>query len=256
MATARVLVLGHSGTEGYGLGSRTAAWPELVRQHLEGEGTACELAASPLFPVGSRAVSYAIKQVERFQPDVVVVSLNAYPCSIAMVSAKVRRLFGNRAHGWFTRLERAFTRAVNPNAGTARRRMNRSARRLAHLVMGAEPIASVEEVASVYLAILKELARREGAQVVALNEVPFSRSIRSDSPGAYHAAMELQRRMEPAIREHRFVSVTPDGFEGGGPSEFWMLDGIHLSAAGNRAYAMSVVVALRSALSGDGDVPM
>lgn len=249
MAGPKVLVLGHSGTEGYGLAGRTAAWPGLVEERLLALGTPCDVVAVPLFPVGPRAVSYAVRQVELHEPDIVVLSLNAYPCSIAMVSARVRRLFGNKAHRFFTRVERQFRRAANPNSGPVSKRIHRSGRGIAHLLIGPETIATVGEVVDVYSEILRELARREGIQVVALREVPFSPAIRQESPSAYQTALELQRRLDPVIKEHRFETVVPDGFEDGGAEDLWMPDGIHLSAAGNAAYAASLARTLREVVS-------
>lgn len=254
MEAPRVLVLGHSGTEGFGLEGRANAWPGLVEQQLRAMGTGCTVVAVPLFPVGSGAVSYAAGQIERHQPDIVILSVNAYPCAIAVVSARVRRRMGNRAHRLFTRFEKTVRKASNANAGPVRRRLHRSGRRIAHALIGREPLATVDEVAGAYSEILRDLARQEGIQVLALYEAPFSAATRRELPNAYGTALELQRRLAPVIAEHRFVPLTPDGFENGGPAEFWMPDGVHLSAAGNQSYAASVTRALKAAL-GVGELP-
>ncbi len=242
----RILVVGHSGTEGYGLDGRRQAWPGLLEDLLRDRELDCELVAVPLFPVGNKAISYAMGQVERHQPDIVILSLNAYPCAVSMVSARVQRKFGNRAHGAFLRLERRFERATTGPSGSSRERVNSLGRRLTRKVLGAEPIASLDEVAGVYAGIMKRLAQSEGVQVLALQEVPFSRRLRGRTPQAAVIARELHRRLEPIIHEHRFDLVRPEGFDSELADTGWLADGIHLSAEGNVAYAATIASAILS----------
>ena len=252
MGERRVLVLGHSGTEGFGLDSRSSAWPERLERRLIEGGVAARVIGVPLFPVGSRAVDYVLGKVEQIDPEVVVLSLNAYPCAVPVVSARIRRRLGNRAHKAFVRMERRLSRAAGGEAGTVRDRTHSAVRRMAHAVVGSEPLASLGEVAEVYTTIMRQLARREGFQLIALSEAPFSRKVRREFHRSFSMAMELQRRLEPVIREHHFVTVVPAGFDDGGPDDYWTSDGVHLSAAGNLAYADSLFEPVRDALAAGG----
>lgn len=253
MSERCVLVLGHSGTEGFGLDSRNLAWPGLLEEHLAASGLSANVVAVPLFPVGARAVEYAMRKVEQYAPETVILSLNAYPCAVPVVSARVRRRLGNRAHGTFVRLEERMNRFARGGSGTMRKTAHSSLRKAAHRVVGAEPLATLGEVAEVYSSIMWALARREGIQLIALSEAPFSRKVRGEFPRSFSVAEELQNRLEPTVREHRFLNVSPKGFEGGGPDEFWMTDGVHLSTAGNLAYAESLFEPVRRALGATAD---
>ena len=79
----RCLVLGHSGTAGFGLTSVDQTWPALLAPILaDSGGEEWPVSAAPLFPVGDRAIEYALARTADIQPDLVVLSLNAFPCVV------------------------------------------------------------------------------------------------------------------------------------------------------------------------------
>jgi len=235
----RILVLGHSGTSGYAIGGPGKAWPALLNERLTAAGRDLDMVVAPLFAVGSRAVDYALGRVEKEQPDVLVLSLNAYPCTIPVVSARIRRLFGERVHRWYSRVERRANKRSGNRPGIEGR-LNRLARAVGRRVIGAEPLASVEEVAGVYEAILNGVVRcREGTGVVVLAEARFSPDVQSREKRLVADVDHLQARVRGVVESHRirWIDMEEAFTDQGDRATFWMPDGVHLSAQGNERYA-------------------
>ena len=240
------VVLGHSGTAGLGLESVAKTWPVLFEHHLNGAAIAdWAVSAVPLFPVGSRAIDYALARVEQVQPDLVVLSLNAYPCVVPVVSASIRHRFGKRAERLYGRVERKLDKrgAVSRGSGAA---TNRVAQRWARRLLGTRTLTSVDEVGRVYAEILRGLARLEGVQVAVLAEATFGESIRQRVPRLAEHVTKLQGLVRPTAYDHRFLwcdatqRLIPDGGD-----RYWQTDDVHLSARGNARYAEMLAASLR-----------
>ena len=245
----RCLVLGHSGTAGFGLSSLAETWPVLFEKRLAAHGPGqWGVSSVPLHPVGSRAADYALSRVEASRPDLVVLSLNAYPCVVPVVSASVRQRFGRRAERLYNRTERVFER-VSSRRGPGASAVNRVGRGLGRRLLGARPLATVDEVGNVYREILRRLASSEGVQVVVLAEAMFGEGVRNRVPSIEREATRLQGMVRPVAEEHRFLWcdatewLAPDG-----GSSFWQSDDVHLSARGNTRYAEMLEASLQGRL--------
>lgn len=238
----RCVVLGHSGTAGFGLDSQSHTWPALLQERLNASGGGWEVTSVPLHPAGPRAVDYAVSRVEAASPDLVILSLNAYPCAVSLVSASVRHRFGARAERIYVRAESRVTRGrvsqprpVAPDDGFARRWARR--------ILGARTITSPAEVGGVYDGILRRLAQFEGIQVAVLAEALFSDSVRARVPEVERRVREMQAIVRPVADERRFLWcdaatwLIPD-------KGYWHSDGIHLSALGNERYAQMLAESL------------
>lgn len=232
----RVLVLGHSGTASYGEVEARDTWPALIARASEASGALLDVRAVTLFPAGPRAVEFAARAVERSQPDIVILSVNAFPCAVPVTVQRVRFL-GRRAQRWY----RAIERAVLAHAGA---RASGAARRLARRVVGAEPLASVEEVSRVYTAILRDLAAREQLTVVAICEASFATSIRRRFPAVLTRVAQLHAAVRPVAAKHHVLWLDADVLAAADRDALFYHDGVHLSLEGNRQYAALLVEAL------------
>ena len=243
------LVLGHSGTAGFGLDSVAETWPALFERYLNhSNDTVWTVSAVPLFPVGNRAIDYALARVAEGLPDLVVLSLNAYPCVVPVVSANVRHRFGKRAERVYSRLERRLEKRADASHGPPAK-TNQLAQRWARRVFGTRTMASVDEVGRVYAEILRGLARLEGVQVAVLAEAMFGESVRQRAPNLVGQVTELQRLVRPTAEDHRFLWCDATGWlspDGGVP--YWHVDDVHLSARGNARYAEMLAASLAPSL--------
>lgn len=246
-------MLGHSGTAGFGPQSSAQTWPALFEHILNRLGDAeWTVSAVPLFPVGTRAVDYALARVEEGKPDLVILSLNAYPCVVPVVSASVRHRFGKRVERYYSRIERTIEQRLgDPNGGPGATRTfgQRWARRL----LGTRPMATVEEVGRVYSEVLRRLARLEGVQVAVLAEGLFGEGVRRRVPSLGQQVEKLQGVVRPTADDHRFLWcdaapwLAPDGGD-----SYWNADDVHLSARGNARYAEMLASSLRYQLPAHG----
>lgn len=250
----RCLVLGHSGTAGFGLQSPAQTWPAVLGNLLTGSGDeAWIVSAIPLFPVGDRAVDYAIRRVQEIEPDMVVLPLNAYPCAVPVVSASVRHRFGTRAERLYMRLERAVEQGLGKRDGGKGAALRTVGQRWARLVLGTQAMTTVEEVGRVYREILRRLARLEGVQVVVLAEAPFGDSVRRRSRGLSGMVRELHGLVRHTAEDHRFLWCDAGQWlvQDSGDS-YWNPDDVHLSERGNARYGEMLAASLRSRL-GSGE---
>lgn len=240
----RCLVLGHSGTAGFGLTSVDQTWPALLARILaDSGGEEWPVSAAPLFPMGDRAIEYALARTADIQPDLVVLSLNAFPCVVPVVAASVRHRFGRRAERLYTRVERRLE--ARARSREDEETTNRSAQRWARRLLGTRTMTDVEEVGRVYSEILRGLARLEGIQVAVLAEALFRENIRRRVHGLTENVDRLRALVRPTAERHRFLWcdatewLAPDGGE-----PHWHRDGVHLSARGNARYAEMLAVCL------------
>lgn len=239
----RYLVIGDSITNP-GLSADERPWSALLPPLLEARGvTPVDLEAFLFWPVGQRSAAYALKRADDYQPDVVLVVLNAYPCVVKLVSERVRRLFGAKAHRWFTRAEHTLQARAAARPGRAGR-TTRLAKRAARRTIGATGVASASEVSRVYCEVLHGLARLEGVAVYVLGAARFGSTIREANPGIEKDINSFQAPMRRAAAEHRmpFIDLEPVIRPEGDAA--WMPDHVHLSPLGNRIYAATIAAAV------------
>lgn len=233
----RICVLGTSSSAGTGL-PREVAWPWLGAAELAIERSQqVEMEHVTLFPVGLRAVPFAMARVEELDPDLVVFAFGSYPCAIATVGQRIKRRYGRRAFDAYHRLELRLT-ARPGNTVANPTRMNRWGRWLVRHVIGAETINSVDDVAGILADVLHQLSRREGTHVLVFSEPDWPGALERDSKDANNVLRELRRRMQAVAREHRFPYVDcTAAFDVPDRDALYLTDAVHKSIAGHRIQA-------------------
>lgn len=244
----RILVLGTSSSAGTGLADASRAWPYLVRDELAAaRREPVEAEHVIVFPVGDRAVSRAMAAVDRVQPDLLIYSYGAYPCAVATVGARVRRKYGARVHGYFRRIELAFEKwTASPTGSEAR--INRWGRWLARRVIGADPIATYEEVRDIHVELLRTLSRREGLDVIVFGEPSMGRAIARDNPGANPMLARMRDEVNATARAHHFLVADCTATFDAHPDRdrLFHSDGVHKTVLGHELQAAAVSAALAS----------
>lgn len=243
----KVVVLGNSATAGDGLEDRSLAWPFVSGRVLQQAlGVPLEIDNVTVFAKGPRAAGYALSKVEAANPDIVIVSLGAYLCSVRVVAEQVRHLFGDRAARQYLRLERRFDRKT-ATGSAAGMKANRAARSLIHRIIGARPTATVDEVVAVWEEVLHRLARIEGTQTIVFTDPRWPAQVAAANKGAQSAQDELFRRVKLIADSHRFPwSAAEDAFALAPDRDaLYLHDGVHKSIEGHRVQAQALLEVLR-----------
>ena len=196
-----------------------------------------EVTASRLAPYGPRAVGYATRRVAEVAPDVVLVSVSAFACTVGLVYARVGERFGDRAQRMYQSLEGRYSGLIAPHVDGPS--PDAFLRTVARKVIGTSTLAPVEEVGGAYGRILHELAQDERLQVIVIGESFFSRNLQHTNPGMSAKIEQLRAIVRPAAETHRFPWVDVEAaFQAGGNREqFFLRDGVHNSAAGHQSVA-------------------
>jgi hypothetical protein len=246
----RVLIIGSSSSAGTGLPDRSLAWPWLVQQDLGAQlGEPVELVHQVIFPVGSRAVPMAMAALEDADPDVVIHSFGFFSASVTTVSERVRRRYGPRATRLYRRVVERHEAKTGHDQGGRPARRNRAGRWLARKVIGADAIATFDEVMGNLTGVQHGLAQREGLVVISMCEPALSGILSRDHPKA-HAIFERGRvEMAQVARSHHFVvGDCASGYDRHPHRDsLFLSDGLHKNAEGQRIQADAVLAALRSA---------
>lgn len=242
----RIVVLGNSASAGTGLADLSHAWTSLTRAALEERtGPPVELTHVTVMANGPRAVDYAMSKVESSNPDLVILVIGTYLCSVALVSEQVRHRFGNRAHAWYKKFERRFDSRTRPGGGPPGR-TNSFARRLARRVIGARPLATIEQVASTFEDLMRRLAAREGMHVIVFAEPSWPKWIDKENRGAIKAWQTVVDRANAAAGRHHFpwAETNPTYATAPDRDALYQPDGVHKTIEGHRYQADALLPVL------------
>jgi hypothetical protein len=243
----KLLVIGSSDTGGSTLPDPSQAWPFLVAAEIEPIiGEPLDVTDLPLVPAGPKAVPRVEAALAKAEPDIVVFAFGGYHFLVGTVGLRVRRRYGERAYRLFRRLELRFE-GMTADAHGGRARLNRAGRRLARIVIGAEPLATEEEVTSIELEIMRQLSQREGTIVVIMYAPPLADGVDRENKGANRRLAVHRDFMNAAARRHHFlIADCIPGFAAAATSPLRHSDGVHKNAAGHRIQADAIMAALLS----------
>ena len=176
--------------------------------------------------------------MEEAAPDVVILSVSAFTCTVGLVSVRVGERFGGRARRVYEAVEQRYSGLVSgrPAAAVPPDRLLRT---IARNVIGTATLATVEEVGVVYAGILHGLAQDERLQVVVLGESFFGRQLQRANHGLVAEIQRLRAIVRPAVDAHRFpwVDIEAAFSASGDREQHFLRDGVHNSAAGHRRVA-------------------
>lgn len=242
----KLCVLGNSASAGNGLADQGQAWPWLVGRELETRlGEHVEVTHISVMASGPRAADYALGKMEAADPDMVVVVIGTYLCSIGTVSEAVRHRFGNRIHRWYLKAERRFDARTRTAPGLSGR-ANRAGRSLLRKVIGTRPYATVDDVSTVFGEILRRLAQREGTTVFAFAEPSWPMGTDAANPGAIRSWAEVTRRAREVAADHHLLWAETDPAYARVPDRdsLYQPDGVHKTVAGMRVQADALLEVL------------
>jgi len=238
----KLLVLGHSDSDGTRLPNRDDAWPYVVADRFRGAtGRDMEVVHKLLF-AGPSAAAYVQKQLDAEHPDAVVLATSTYGVVVQLVSNRVNERFGPRAARLAARGERLAQRATYRLGPTGSKPLV-SARRLTRRVIGTSPALSFQGLIESYADCMSVLARAEDVETIILGGAGYTRQHQQMNP----RLNELQDRAAEEFRRmaerHHFGFVLHEELLGGREHKegYYQPDGVHTTEASNRLVADAIL---------------
>ena len=237
----KLLVLGHSDSDGSRLANVADGWTWLVQRMVEERsGVSLETIHKQLF-AGPTAVGFMERQLDREQPDIVIIGLSSYGVVVQLASNRVRERYGDRAANFVNRQE---VRVANlsQKLGPRGRRLLLVPRKVARRLIGTGPAFSFEELVKCYEDCFHALARREQIHVIVFGGLGYSKELQRLNPRLNELQDEMHRRLHALALELHFDWVTHEEILGGREAKLRYLqaDGVHSNEEGQRLAAEAV----------------
>ncbi len=246
----RLFLAGHSDSGSQYLPAGMLSWPVRTRDWLTAvTAEPWELVENRFTPLGDRAADYLMGKVELAKPDIVVLPLGAFVCTIGTVAESVRARFGERAARWFLQSESRFEEWTLD--GRLRRPVNRRGRATARRILGTKTLATVEQTTAIFEEILHRLAQVESLQVVAIADARFSAESQKREPALHDRIDRMHATLLPVVQQHHFLLADVEGALRQAPDrrDFYQDDGVHTTAAFHDVYFRVMQHALRDVVA-------
>lgn len=238
----RILVLGKSGAAGVGLEDPSRAWPYLLREAVEAEtGERVELSIKRFYLIAADPTDYLRKVVDETQPDIVIARVSANDFAMVTVSHKVSSRWGARAARYVAQTERKLRRSWTPGKPGA---LDALAQRIAHKVIGAEPLLTRAQVVASAEAMFRFFGQREDLTGIMVGCPYFSPWVNSLNPGLDRIVDEFNDEMRAAVKARHLTWVEPTVRL----DEDRLRDGMHETASGHRRMVTDILPAVVAAV--------
>ncbi len=238
----KLLVMGHSDSDGSRLANRDDGWTWLVQRAVqEQSGQDLETVHRQFF-IGPTAIRFLEKQLDTEQPDIVILGTSLYTVIVELASNRVCERFGERAGAFLNRQEVRVANWSKQMGPTGRARLAR-VRRIGRRVIGTRPAMSFESAVSSYEECLRVLARREQVHTIIFGGLGYGREIQRLNPRLNEQQEAFHARLKKLADEFHFDWVTHEGILGGPEAKlaYMQADGVHSNAEGQRLAAEAVI---------------
>ena len=237
----KILVFGHSDSDGTHLPDPQDAWPWLLHRLLAEQEVDAEVVHKLLF-AGPTAPLFVARQLGRESPDVAIVATSTFGVLAKLVSKRVRQRFGERAGRVAVSAERWVARHPGP-AGSARANALVQARRVGRRVVGAAGDFSYAELIECYEECFRELAKHEQTHTIIIGGAAYTQAVWRLNPGSEALQAKSNVELKSAALEHRFDWISHEELLGGPANKlpFYQDDGVHTDEESNRLVAEALL---------------
>jgi hypothetical protein len=237
----KVLVFGHSNSDGSMLADPGDGWPWLLRGLLGEAGVDTELSHRKLF-AGPNAAAILQRTVEREQPDVVILATSTFGVVVRLISNRVRERLGDRAGRIAERLEHRNWRSRR-NRSRVAVAVLRPVQRAARRIVGVSATHSTAQLAGWYEDCFATLARFEDVQGIIVTGVGYGPAVDRLNPGWEGPQDEVYGRLKPAALQHHFAWVPHEELLGGPQVKLrhFQADGVHTDEESHRIAAAAIL---------------
>jgi len=245
----KILVFGHSDSDGSRLTNQADAWPWLLQRDVSAAtGSPVQLVHRLLF-AGPSAARFVERQLESERPDVVVLATSTYSLVVQLVSNRIRERFGAGPANLVGAAERFVDRSAG-HLGPTTSRPLLAARQIARRTLGTAPAISLESLLESYDQCLRALARAENVQTIVLGGVGYDVKHQRLNPSLNATQDQANLVFERMTREHRMDFLIHEQILGGrlAKERYYFADGVHTDERANRlaADAMLPLILARS----------
>jgi lysophospholipase L1-like esterase len=238
----KLLVLGHSDSDGTRLANPADGWTWLVQRMVEEQsGVELQTVHRQLFAAPT-AVGFMERQLDREQPDVVILGLSSYGVVVQLVSNRVRERYGERA-AEFARRQEVRVANLSQKFGGRERRLLTAPRQVARRFIGTGPAFPFENLVRCYEDCFHLLARREQTHIIIFGGLGYSRELQRLNPRLNELQDTLHLRLHVLASALHFDWVTHEEILGGREAKLAYLqsDGVHSNEEGQRRAAEALI---------------
>jgi lysophospholipase L1-like esterase len=237
----KVLVLGHSDSDGSKLANPADGWPYVLQRRIaEESGIEIEIVHRLLF-AGPTAVQYMERQLDEESPDIVVVGTSGYGVVVQLASNRIRERFGPRAANVAVAAE-VRVAELSKRLGPRGKRTLTEVRRAGRKLIGTRPAFSFEALVECYEECLDRLAQREQMHTIVFGGLGYGRELQRLNPRLNELQDGLHERLRAAALKHHFDWVVHEEILGGREAKlaYMQKDGVHSNEEAQRMAAAVV----------------
>lgn len=250
IATVKLLVLGHSDSDGTRLSSYRDAWPYLVQNDLERSlGREVQVVHRLLF-AGPSAAAFVERQVAAEAPDAAILCPSTYGVVVQLVSNRINEAFGPRYARMAARAERTAVRTTYRLGPVASKPLV-VARAAARRLIGTRPALTFEAMLQSYADCMAVLAKSENLQTVVLGGAGYTRQHQRLNPLLLDLQAAATREFKRLAEHHHFDWLVHEVIMGGieAKERFYFADGVHTNEESQRLVADAVTPLVLAALA-------
>lgn len=237
----KILVLGHSDSDGRKLADQSNAWPWVVQRRLAENGIEAEIVHRALF-AGPTAAEYVERQLRREQPVVVVLATSTYGVVLQLISNTVRERFGERVASVVVSTERAMT-WTERRLGTRGSAVLLGPRKVARRLLRPSGVASLEMLIAWYEECFRVLARAENVHTIILGGASYAPALSRLNPRIDEMQDEVHARLKRTAEEHHLDWLLHEELLGGRQAKltYYLADGVHTDERSQTLVAAAVL---------------
>lgn len=247
----KLLVLGHSDSDGSHLRNREDGLTWVLQRRVR-EETGVELdTIHKLLFAGPTAVDFTERQLDRENPDIVILGLSVYAVVVELASNRIRERFGDRA-GNFVNRQEVRVGALAERLGPRGQRALRAPRRVARAMLGTGPAFSFEALLDCYIDLFHCLARREQVHTIIFGGLGFGPELQRLNPRLNERADVFHMRLKTLSDELHFDWTRHEDILGGRQAKlrYFQADGVHSNEGGQRLAAEALLPLVLARLTG------
>lgn len=238
----KVLIFGHSDTDGSRLPDAERGLPRLLeRMVLDATGESPEVVHRTLYG-GPTARTFVERELERHNPDVVIVCTTTHGVVVQLVSNRIRERWGERAARLAERAEQSAA-AISDRLAPGGSSVLSAARRSARRILGTRPALTPEQLIEYYDGVLTAIASREHIHGVISGGIGYIGTIRELNPALDPIQARMQQSFRRSAESRHFAWISQEQVLGGpGHKErYYQPDGMHTDERSHQLFAEALL---------------
>ena len=234
----KLLVFGHSDSDGSHLPDAADALPWLLQRMLTAATGEEPQVLHRVLYAGPTARAFVDRELDRHQPDIVILCTTTHNVTVRLVSNRVRERWGERAARLAERAERSAA-AASGRFGRPGRVTVRTLRKSARRVLGTRPTMTVDEMVQCYDDVMTAIASHEQVHCIIGGGIGYIGEIRELNPGIDELQAFFQEQFRRSAEARHFDWLSQADVLGGpgAKDQYYQPDGMHTDARSHQLFA-------------------